>query len=364
MSDIRDSLLAIGPVTIFYFLCCIESGNLISPDSIYYINIAENVANYGQYIGPGGKAIIYWPPLYSLILIPSLFFTSYTFLLQLVLLITHQVIWVTIVKKMFSKALNVQFTLAILGLNTLILMCSVYVWSELLFMVFMSLAVYFSLTFIHTQKKVTLIGVGGSLMLALLTRNAGVFFIPGFLVFGFFAFRKTIRLNYLVAVLFGASGNLLWNVHRIFLLEHLHVFQELVPYFSLSQNFLFTMEEIMANFFPRSFVLHPWFLLLTVASLILLIYKNFPQLSEKEILLGLIILSSLVFWFIIPAEKDNLGRFLAPIFPLFLILLQTHLKRVFANNRSRRVLIFINIYLVVFSLVRIVSNAENWSSLI
>ncbi len=345
------------PISVFYIICT-YNGNLHSPDSEFYLFISNHLLETGTLSTPGGNPVIYWPPLYILAIIPDSFVPNYILGFHLALLVTHQLLWINIFSLYLRDSTRLIFYSIILGLNTLTLMVAIYIWSEIFFMVLFAVFILLLLKYADQRRNIQLIGAGFSLFLCLLTRNAGVFFLPGLMIFGLISLEKSVWPKFLIMFVLAASGNFFWNVHRIFILDHPEALTNLIPKISILRNINLTLSEIGYNFLPRQFP--NWSVSILIAALLIMIVARRMTFLTDSSLLVLVLLSYLLFWFIIPSDFDNMGRFLAPVSPIFMIIILEGGYNLLKTRANRFFFSFVGYYLLLYSLLRMAKNTLVW----
>lgn len=361
MKIYRNYIVAILPIVLFYLFCCWD-GNLHSPDSEGYLDFAKNLWNHGLLQDSSGQPMIYWPPLFVVFLLPAVGFPKYVILLNLFLLIYHQYIWVKIGKRLLGSAPGLIFYATLLGLNTMILMVAVYVWSELLFMVFFGTAVFCLLQYQQQLQLKYLIAFGLSLGAGLLTRNAGVFLLPGFFIAGFYLFKEKSLKWYFIVLVIASLGNVIWNVHQLFVLGYQSALQELIPQLNIQKSMILTFSELGYFFWPG--FARDWFAALLGLTGFLFAILRFGNQQKECYFPVLIFTSYMLFWFVIPASRDDLGRLLAPIMPAFLLLFYSRIGDFLKKPPMKLIFYSISYYLIVISLLRIIRNTITWSNII
>lgn len=348
-------LLAIAPILICFILIALSKRGLLqSPDSEFYLFIADHFLRTGEFRTPGGNPVLHWPPGYVFALILQSWWNGYVFILHGGLLITLQVLSLRLAKRYLNNSLLFVFA-ALIGFSTLHLMIGSYIWSELFFTVFLLGAIIQLLKFQEDSSRKHLWYFTGLLGVALITRNAGLFFVPGMLWF-VWSNKKEHRWILLGAISLACIGPIAWNTHRIVIMDNLGIPGELIPTFSPVRNFILTFSEIGYNFIPRHI---PDYLVAILSSGVF--FFAVAKQNLKSGLIPLVVISYLVFWIIIPAHPDNIGRFIAPIFGLILILIVGILDHpIFENKWVKYSTI---IYLVCFSMFRMISNLVTWAGL-
>ncbi|WP_035695455.1 glycosyltransferase family 39 protein [Christiangramia portivictoriae] len=157
-----------------------------SPDSMAYLEMAENFSTGKGFVNADGDIISHWPPLYSTAIaltakITGLRIIESGIILQPFLLFTTIIIFFFILKKLKVNNYLVYYSGLLLILSPLIGNFPWYL-SEGLFYVFLLFSFYFLLKWHESRKRRYLIIMGFFCGLLFLTRYAGIGFIGGYLL--------------------------------------------------------------------------------------------------------------------------------------------------------------------------------------
>ena len=344
-------LLSVIPSLSFFFLIGWD-GLLLTNDSELYLVIANQILENQQIYGRSGRPVIYWPPGYPIFLIPQLLWENYLFVSHAILLLSTQMVCSKIAFCYLGGTKKVF--LLMMGFSTLILMISVFIWSELLFTCCLLFAIWKFNKYFEFKKNTDLLLGAGFLTIALLTRNAGLFIIPGLLAYGILNLSKKNRKKTILAITAACISILSWNIHKIIWLGNNQILTELIPYFDPIRNLNLIFSEIGYNFFPR---LIPSWIISLITLTFLITYSKFRSGGE---LYSYILFSYLLFWVFIPANEHDMARFIAPLYPIILLILILGIQRLFRHQPKLQLLTFI--YLVSFSMIKIYFNLTLWAT--
>lgn len=191
----------------------IKVGRLITPDSIVYLSVAENLANKGSFTAYNGTPLTTWMPATSLLL-------SIGYFLNI-----NQEIWTRLIYALVMSGLSLVSFLIFYRLTghrlfamTFALLITLWtpilrvfhVWSEPFFLLFLSLVIFFYIKYLEEFKKNKLLFLGFFIMIITMVRHAGLF----------------VFLGVLVATLLGRSNSFISRFKRILVLASI----SLLPY--------------------------------------------------------------------------------------------------------------------------------------
>lgn len=182
-------------------LVVITPNNLgFSPDSMAYLEVAENLTAGKGITSNSGGVIHHWPPLFPVFLAVVSQFTGIVpfevgLFLQPVLFFLFLVLFYNILKQ-----LEVGAGLAIFA----VILCAFspvsknFLWylSEGLFLVLLLVSFYFFLKWQDHRTRKYLVLTGISCGLFILTRYAGIGFIGGYLLFILLQYKENFRYNF------------------------------------------------------------------------------------------------------------------------------------------------------------------------
>jgi hypothetical protein len=256
-----------------------------------------------------------------------------------------------------------------LVLSTPLLMIATFIWSEMVFLFLFTGYLFCLHGYLRTGHRRWLwVGtIFGFLML--LQRNAGIFLFAG-IATGLLVNHLKQRRGWAAATYEGLHGLLVisgftvWNVKTLILDRHEHVIGELLPRVSFPRNFLLTFSELGTNLLPHGAFGN------ALAGLALLLLAGmsylafYPQFDAFRCVLVTTLWAYLVTWVIIPADPDNISRFLALILPLFYFLFFDGLGKLRSHLGAlpQKVLTAGVVGSLVYPLVRVVYNAFFWAN--
>jgi hypothetical protein len=246
--------------SIVYFLA-INNGLNFTADSRHYINVAEQIYQNGFISIWKNEELVYWPPLYPIILSFLLkpdnliFLKVFNYLISLLTMF----LWNRIASIFLHDQKQHFLFIILFALSTNILMISVFIWSELLFLCLFSWTILLIEKYIRTGTPFWILLSIVPSFLMLIQRNAGIFLISALYISILFLKARPkgqIKIMFL-SYLFSISGFLIWNVKNIIIENRPYMITELVPYFTPVKNFSLVVNEIGAIFYP-SLVFYPF----------------------------------------------------------------------------------------------------------
>lgn len=362
-SDLYFHLLAGGAALLLYFI--IQPYHLgFTPDSIAYLEVANNIEAGNGITNINGQIVKHWPPLYSLLLalISKITTTGVIYagvILQMILFYVF-----ILINSLLLRELKVSFKLIIFsGILLIVSQLSInfiYFLSEGLFLVLLLASFFFFIKWINTKKSIYLFTTAIFCGLFFLTRYAGIAFIGGFLFF----------------ILFIQKGKLIFRLKNIFLFLGLMVFvisPWLLYQIAFDENtggrklaiHIIPFSKILDFFITVSY----WFLGSTLAIFLFIgllviyvfniknskfqfqdflikIYKNY----QKVVLLSVLFILIYPFFLIVSISfydsytpMDN--RILSPLFPIALLLIIFFLQTL---KEHRQILLLTSTMLFLF----------------
>lgn len=356
-------------LTTLFYLLATRNGNNTTFDSQWYQAIAENLAKSFTYAGSGEEFPIYWPPLYSFILsLAHPYSEEFVLVFHWLCLLGILFVWQKIAKTYLSSTWDAIFTF-FLALSAPLLMLAVFVWTEIFFVLLLSLYLLFLKKFIECRNHQLLLLAAVFGFLMMLQRNAGFFLFIGSLFGLLLSLKRFSRKDVLYVSVHGllaVSGFVVWNVYVIVVRNNHHVPGELLPAVSPERNFVLTFTELGQNIIPA--VLPPF--LIVVFGLVLLlsigirVYEDRFQYPALALIFVTVVFYLLV-WVVIPAGESDIGRFLAVILPPFYLLIFVFIKELY--GRYQKIQIPLSICLLiwgVYGLLRVIKNVMLWGNLV
>jgi hypothetical protein len=346
----------------------ISEGINTTSDSEFFKILAESFYNNGTLVHPEFGEILYWPPLYPIILSAGIrYFDMYVIVLHFICGIAIIYIWMILSKEFFrDKFLFITFNI-LSAISTPFIMISVFVWSELIFLLLLSLYLLHIERYISSKTVFSLIMASLFGALLLLQRNAGIFLVIGFM-FGLVIFySKWVSNNwklFLTHFLFVVSGSVIWNFKKIILDSQINLLNELIPELTVFRNFYLIFKEIGSLFIPG--ILFSAIVFVFGLIVILFISVSILQYQNNKILKVwlVMIVSYLAAWVVIPFDKYEIGRFLSVILPVLYFLIFIVLSKIVINLNSRYKAILYSVITIwlVYPLFRVFFNSLLWGN--
>ncbi len=342
-----------------------RQGNLKTNDSRNYLAIARNLAAGNGFADADGDPVVYWPPLYPLVLRLGVDHPgAFVFGLHLLCMGGVFFLWLRMAGRQLESPGHVLLYGAYLVTATPLLMIATFVWSEALFLLLFSAYLALLYRYVHTPENRWLVWAAVPGFLMLLARNAGVFLFAGALLGLWAAAGKSISRKYLLLhVALVASGSAAWNADRLLLNGNHHVFGQLLPQVQPLRNAQLVLGELAANFLPSGR------LALAGGALVLGLLAAFAWLWRtgriREPFVRLLFVAMVTYlgaWLLIPAHPDDISRFLSLVLPaLYLVLLRTVEAAARPWGPTGRTLAWIGLLAgLVYPAVRVVHNALRW----
>lgn len=348
--------------TVLYMIATFN-GNHYTADGRAYKKIASNIHSGTGYFWGKGEVWV-WPPLYPYLLSAGYFsghVDIYIRLLHLAFLMITYLIWIKFSDKELTDYRYRIITVLMIIFNTSVLYCHVFVLSEAAFIMISGFYLYFISQWLEGRHLRDLILATIAGFMALMTRNAGIFFIAG--AFIYVLMYSLIKRENREALLFSIhmvmviSGFALWNVSKLWLGGHMDFVTGMVPFLDIGRNWTLISKNIASAFIPFALprLAHTLF---TVALFIFLGYVFIRYKTDKSIqMLMSVILFYLLFWLVVPADQWEVERFLAPLFPPLLLILFYSLEKV---GPGVRIPSWVFVLILLYPALRIVKNALFW----
>lgn len=297
----------------------IHDGLLKSNDSICYLEIARKYALAQVFESCYEYPLIYWPPLFPVIL--SYVYDAPTILILINIICLNLILffWYQISDLILASTVTRRLFIASLSISTPLIMIHVFLWSEAIFVLLLSGFIFQLLKYNHSNKIIYLIIATLMTMLLLLQRNAGIFIITPIYLALFIIEKNRQRLQLFFSYIIAAIPWLLWNVFQLKIANDINIIEGLYPKWTLLENFYLTISEIGKYFVPGLFDLSFVFGVILFCVYCLLFIQDGLSNQVKVILAG--VLFYLVFWFTVPQDKYETSRYLSVIMPMVLIVM-------------------------------------------
>ncbi|MBC7922914.1 MAG: hypothetical protein H7Z75_17695 [Ferruginibacter sp.] len=345
-----------------------RQGNLQTFDSRCYYRIAHSLR--ADPITPFYQDVsfAYWPPLYPILLSIGLPYDHSVFFLHLFSACATIGLWTAVAKPILADATHHRMFGLSLALSTPLLMIATFVWSESVFLLLFTSYLYCLQKFLGTAQNRWLRIASAFGFLMLLQRNAGIFLFAGTTFGLLFAghrsgFERKQWMGVVFHVLFSLVGFGTWNISQLVFGNHWHVVGGLLPSVSLARNFRLTFAELSNTLIPPPLA-HPTGIVLVVGILVFTGYCLAGNRFREPFvgLLWITLLAYLLTWVVIPANPDDISRFVAVVLPIFYLLIfygLAHLRNRL-GRRMKKVLVAVVAVGLVYPLVRVMHNALRW----
>ncbi|NJN27213.1 MAG: hypothetical protein HC819_15150 [Cyclobacteriaceae bacterium] len=272
-------------------------------------------------------------------------------------------IWYMIAARCLRDSIQLAIFIILMALSTNLLMVSIFIWSELLFILLFSLTILFVQRYAHSKNPLWMWLSVIPAFLMLIDRNAGIFIISP-LYFAMIVSYKLPRRHYFIlawCLVFSVSGFALWNVHHIVMESRFYMLAELVPYFTPVKNLEILLNDIGIIFFP-SLLLYPWSVFFTGLILAIGTYLIFTTSGAKFIkTLYLTALLYLCIWIVIPGDPSNMNRFVSVVTPILLLAFAEFFFKMAQKFKIPGHLHYVLLAgVILYSVARNVNNAMLW----
>ncbi len=337
-------------------------GLLLTPDSSNYISASQSFKTEGNFKSPDGSWYTYWPPLFPITLAvfdspeqaARWMYVVGTILIGVVTILTLN----QLIQKNLLKLLVLLLTLT----SVQFMMISVFLWSEMNFILLVVCATYFALNL--NRSKYDLIALTVFLFLMCLQRNAGVFIVSGtccwILIDKQISLRKRILTSALVFIL-AISGLIAWNIYLSVIVDSGFYVYKHEFFIHAAENFAAVSAIVVRMFIP---VQGTWTSLVGIVALLGLV-TIIIKASQSIKLIGLLIL---FYWaghvFMFRLNIDDMDRYLSPVIFLIYLLLFFGLEKAI-QHVSKRTLILCTLLFVLWTMYptyRTLANLVQWSN--
>lgn len=356
---------------LLYGLAC-AGGSKLTYDSMAYLAAAKSVREGTMLLNQFGKPYISWPPLYPFLLSVGIgWLQPFVFLFHLLCALTTLYFWDRLAVEVLKTPEWRFWFLLVLSLSTPFLMSFVFVWSEAVFLLLLTVYLFYLQQFIKYNTRSDIIGAVIFAFLMLLQRNAGIFLfasVAAGVLFNVSFFHKKQLKFLLLHFLFGVSGFGAWNLYVLILKGNEQLLTEVEPAFSWQGNVALVLSEAGKLYVPEpgSFLFGILFL---VPCLLFVCYTLY---QEKDVWLRLLIVLLLAYfmvwvivpavWVVVPAGKEDISRFLSVIIPVLHLFVFFFLERQTQRVKKKsRVLVFALVACwLVYPALRIIANTMLW----
>lgn len=336
-------------------------GLLLTPDSHNYVSASVSFKNNGRFLSPDGSLYTYWPPLFPVTL--ALFDSPghavpWMYAVVTILIgIMAMCILNKLLQKNFLKILVLLLTLT----SVQFMMISVFLWSEIIFLLLVVCVVYCALNLNRARTYFFALLMAAFLMC--LQRNAGVFILGGvscWMVLDKTSILKIRIVKSLMLFMVGVSGLIAWNIYLSVIIDSGFFVYKHEFFVHAGENFATVSTMLVKIFIPVSGWIASVTGILMVAALILQIRRSGSSIQ----LIGLLIL---FYWLglvcMFRLDIYDIDRFLSPIVLFIYLIVFDWLGKVYQHQakRGRIVMAIILLLWMAYPVYRTVTNLQQWN---
>lgn len=345
----------------FYGRAC---GFLLTSDSLQYLSAARSFSDSGKFLSPDGSYYSYWPPLFPLLLSSFKHPEDMLVWINLACKVTLAFSLLRIANSFLQDSiLKIIFLVAALA-GVHVVMISVFLWSELIFMTLIFLNAYCALRLKRHRSFFYWLCVTG--FLACLQRNAGLFWMIGvgaWLLLDTSLPWRTRVLQSGGCFLVSTSGLWAWNIYNTFFLPADFSFYRHEFFFYIFPNLKLTLAAFGKMLIPANGMAGMLAgVLFFIGVLFLGLLKGKPDRAIQ--FFGVVLLFYSMGFLILPGPLDffELDRYFSVIVPIVYLsaMLMVHGKTRPARPALRVVIYAIAFTWLCYPLTRSVKNVMAW----
>jgi len=337
-------------------------GGLIwTSDSFHYWAASRSFIDDGTLKAVDGGSLTFWPPLFPLIL--SAFSESSFHAFHSLCFVSALIFVYLYVKKTTNKKIGL-ITLSITILSVYPYLMSSFVWTETIFSLLLFSGLFFHLAWLNNKDKNHYLFLSAILFcLMCLQRNAGVFIMLGLSIYWLTHFikeRNWLMLFKIATVhLLIVLPNLAWNLHqKIFYTEDYNFPSSpfLIDFF---KNLEIVSIELLRFFIPYNIDSNFYFTIFCGTIILLIVSSQ----NRKAIHFYLMTFYIFLFLLLPKFEFSEIGRFLAPIFPIIILQLVLLSKHALFKMNSRKMkvgILTIITLILLYNIARTSKNVGQW----
>lgn len=339
-----------------------DCGFIMSPDSYNYVSASKSFRKDRTFLSPDGSNYTNWPPLFPVIVS---FFQD----------VPQAVAWIYLICKisislvvfyLAEQFLNhtffkIIYFIAVL-LSVHILLISVFIWSEALFLALLLVHLYLSLNLKKTSLYFYLLLLTGFLLC--LQRNAGAFWVCAtalwFMLDKDVSFYAKVRKSILY-IMVSCSGLVLWHVHTIFYLNDRTAFSGQNVLAAVVINCQMILINLTKFFIPLDGFLSIILGLIIILSLSFFSYRYFRNDNALRLIMMCVLIYTIGFLPVSKLDIHDMERYFAVILPVFMLLPLKIAERLSEKSMSAVVIVrLIIIVWMIYPAVRLYKNARQW----
>lgn len=339
-----------------------KCGFLLTPDSHEYLSAAKTFKTSGMFIGTAGNYYTQWPPLFPLIL--SLFDDPLNAMayVQFICKVIIGLVTLFLANQFLSNVIVKIIFLLGVWLSVHMLMISVFLWSEIIFMTLYMIHLYVSLNLGKKAVYYYLMILFGIFLC--LQRNAGLFLVCSTAVWMLVDNSLVIDKKYFKAVVYIALCTLslfCWYYYNIIFMPGSKPYYEREFFAHTLMNIEMILSALSHAFFPfRGSVA-------VVTGLVIFgvfatgCYQYFRISGAVMLLVLSIAIYTLGFLPVPNLDIHEMERYFTIILPVFLVLMLLFIERLTAKSSTWLTIAVLCLSLwVTYCVVRTGKNALQW----
>jgi hypothetical protein len=353
-------ILALSFVVEYYSRSC---GLILTSDSYQYLAAAKSFREQGKLLAVDGTQYSFWPPLFPIIL--SVFKEPLAFLpwLNIVIKFCFAVILVKVAERFIQNRWMQSAFIFVSLLSVQIVLISVFVWSELLFLLLLFLNLWACVNERILNRFIVLVVTG---FLLCLQRNAGLFCVVGVSIWLFVYEQKSFKYRLRTSILFfilASSSFVIWNTYQSYLIPNpsfeIHKLNFFRDFFINIRTTSLVLSRIVLPFQNVISALVFIIILASGAAYLILRFR-----SDPKVMLLLIILSTYVTGFLMmgPLDVYEIDRYFSVVVPIGYLLTFMVLEHALNGQTAVgkwMILAFLT-YIVCYTSIRTLKNMRDW----
>jgi hypothetical protein len=347
-------------VSISLEFCGHACGFLLTPDSLQYLSAAKSFSASGKFLSPDGSYYSYWGPLFPIILSffkqPQDALVWINVFCKIVIAVALLALANSFIKESVLKI--VFLIVSMVGVHMALI--SVFVWSELIFMMVILLNAHFALSLNKNRSNYYWFLITG--FLACLQRDAGFFWMCGvclWLLLDNSATLKTRIIQSAICFSVCTSGLIAWRVYIHFVMHQSSNFYDYSFFFHAFENVQLVLLTFGKMFFPLNGI--PG--MATGFLFFLLLFWSVLNSTRKTQLLGIIISVYTLGFIALPWQLDvnEMDRYFSVITPLVYLFALSLVDKLQPAKRRVSFLIYtIVLFWLCYPLTRTFINVKAW----
>jgi hypothetical protein len=357
-----------------------------TPDSLHYLAAAKSWASQGVFMNPDQSPYIAWTPLYPILIgiAYSLIGLNWVKIIHIISIIIILYNSKKLAKKVFNHHLFLYFYLLQIVFSPYLLLCSVFIWSEITFIALLLLLLNHLLNGIKNYKDLTILLI--YLNLLCLQRNTGILIVIAVaftICLGYskmylpknllFRSQKYLKLNNWLSafyiLLLGSSAFVIWQIRcEILFTQSTHFTQNIFD-FPLQEVLHWAVYRLGSWFIPLQFswIAH-LFVLLLVLSLFVYQCFHWKAIDTKVKVLWVLSICYLCIFIALLRNLNMDGdRYFSPIHALAMLVISYYLEKLYQSIQTLRLRIFFTVLLLIwlcYPIMRTVKNALFWHNIV